>query len=34
MKQESLKIQNALMDFPDSTERKDTIKAAMQWNDP
>lgn len=29
MKQESLKIQKALMDIPDSPERKNTLEAVM-----
>ncbi|KAM0337025.1 hypothetical protein ACHAPQ_003524 [Fusarium lateritium] len=32
MKQESLKIQKALMDLPDSPERQSTLEAAMRWD--
>ncbi|KAM0242051.1 hypothetical protein ACHAP5_007449 [Fusarium lateritium] len=32
MKQESLKIQKALMDLPDSQERKKVLEAAMRWD--
>jgi hypothetical protein len=31
MKKESLKIQETLMDIPDSPERKNTLEAAMRW---
>ncbi|KAF5677611.1 hypothetical protein FHETE_1662 [Fusarium heterosporum] len=32
MKQESLKIQKALLDIPHSPQREKVLKAAMQWN--